>query len=65
MVRLLHFCETDIYWRNGMLIQSSTQNEAMLVEISPLTKVLDVTVRAASEVALYRSPMDTSSLNPL
>jgi small GTP-binding protein len=59
MVRLLHFCETNVYWRNGMLIQSADQKETLLVEISPGTKVLDVAVRAASEVALYRDVVAT------
>lgn len=59
MVRLLHFCETNIYWRNGILIQAPDKREAMLVEVFPHIKVLDVTVRAAGEVNLYRDVIAT------
>jgi len=63
MVRLLHFCPRDIYWRYGVLIEHQLQAESggqILVTFKPELKVVDVWIRAVDKLStIYRHVFET------
>ena len=61
-VRVLHFAEPTIFWRNGMLVEHNDEikshtisskliegNFAILIEAQPAQRIIDITIRGSAE----------------
>lgn len=62
IVRLMHFCPRDLFWRHGMLIEPTSldQGEQILLTFKPDIKAVDVWVRATEKLTgLYRHVFET------
>ena len=64
LVRVLHFAEPSVFWKYGMLVETSDDifgNYSILIEAQPARKQVDVIIRGSSGARLAQLILETIS----